>query len=233
MSTIDPNTVILELYPGPGGQEASLWAKDLANMYIRYANKVGWKVSQLDNLTLKITGIDCYDQLKHEAGVHRVQRIPSTEKRGRLHTSTASVAVIPHLINSDIVINPADLEFSATRAGGHGGQNVNKVSTAVRLSHRPSGITVSVRQERSQQQNRQIALDLIKSKLWQIQKQKKQGLISSARSDINQQSRSDKIRTYNFPRNQVKDHRLNQSFPLNAILEGRLDNLLLELSALS
>jgi len=234
MPNIDTNIITLEIHPGPGGQEATLWANDLLNMYIRYANKVGWKINQLDNLVVKIKGIDAYDQLRHESGTHRVQRIPSTEKRGRIHTSTASVAIIPHIINSDIKINPSDLEFSASRAGGKGGQNVNKVSTAVRLTHKPSGITVSVRQERSQQQNREIALELIKAKLWQQQEDSRQSTISSARSAISQSGRSDKIRTYNYARNQIKDHRIKKSFNnLSAILEGNLEPLLLELSTLS
>jgi len=232
MANIDPNTVTLEFHPGPGGQEAALWASDLLDIYLRYANKVGWKVSQLDNLVIQISGIDCYDQLKHEAGTHRVQRVPETEKRGRIHTSTASIAVIPKIISADINVSPADLEFSASRAGGKGGQNVNKVSTAVRMTHKPSGITVSVRQERSQQQNREIAIEIIKSKLWQIEEAKKISAISSARSQISQSDRSDKIRTYNYARDQIKDHRLNKSFKLSSVLAGHLDDLLLELSVL-
>ena len=234
MTNIDPNTVVLEFHPGPGGQEATIWAHDLLNMYVRYANKVGWKISQLDENIIKIKGVDAYDQLRHEAGTHRVQRIPATEKRGRIHTSTASVAILPHLISSDIVISPSDLEFSASRAGGKGGQNVNKVSTAVRLTHKPSGITVSVRRERSQQQNREIAMELIKAKLWQRQENANQQTVSSARSGISQSGRSDKIRTYNYARNQVKDHRINKSFNnLDSILNGNLESLFLQLSVLT
>jgi peptide chain release factor 1 len=233
MANIDPNTITLEFHPGPGGQEATLWANDLLNMYLRYANKVGWKVNQLDDLVIQIQGIDCYDQLKHETGTHRVQRIPETEKKGRIHTSTASIAVIPKITSTEINVNPADLEFSASRAGGKGGQNVNKVSTAVRMTHKPSGITVSVRQERSQQQNREIALEMIKAKLWQIEETKKMSAISSARSQISQSDRSDKIRTYNYARDQIKDHRINKSFKLSSALSGHLDDLLLELSVLS
>ena len=234
MPNIDPNIAIIELHPGPGGQEATIWANDLLNMYIRYANKVGWKITQLDDLVIKISGADAYDQLRHESGTHRVQRIPTTEKRGRIHTSTASVAIIPHITSNQISINPADLEFSASRAGGKGGQNVNKVSTAVRLVHKTTGIAVSVRQERSQQQNKQIALELIKAKLWQQQEDNKQSTISSARSAISQSGRSDKIRTYNYARNQIKDHRINKSFNnLESILAGNLEPLLLELSILT
>ena len=232
MPTFDSHTATLEIHPGPGGQEATLWAQDLLNMYIRFANKVGWKVSQIDDLAIKITGVDVYDQLRHESGTHRVQRIPETEKRDRIHTSTATLAVIPRLLDSNIVVNDSDLEFSASRAGGAGGQNVNKVSTAVRLTHKPTGITVSVRQERSQQQNREIALELIKAKLWQIEADKKESTISSARSKISQSGRSDKIRTYNYARDQIKDHRINKSFKLNSALDGDLTSLLLELTVL-
>ncbi|MGI5840614.1 MAG: peptide chain release factor-like protein [Patescibacteria group bacterium] len=232
MPTINPNVAVMEFYLGPGGQEAALWAQDLQNMYVRYANKLGWKVSQIDDNIIKISGYDAYGQLKHETGTHRVQRIPVTEKRGRLQTSTASVVVFPEVEARDITINPDDVEITATRAGGHGGQNVNKVSTAVRLVHKPTGLTFNVRQERSQQQNRDIAMNLLRAKLWQIEEDKKLNRINSSRASIGSGDRAEKIRTYNYPRNQVRDHRIDQSFNLDKVLQGNLEDLFLELSIL-
>ena len=232
MPSINPNYAILEFRPGPGGEESILWMDDLMKMYIRYSNKVGWRVSQIDDNVIKISGTDAYQQLKWETGTHRVQRIPATEKRGRLQTSTAAIVVLPQIETSEISINPDDIEITASRAGGKGGQNVNKVSTAVRLLHKPTGLTFSVRQERSQQQNREIALNLLKSKLWQIEEEKKTSQIGTARSSIGQAMRADKIRTYNYPRNQIKDHRLNKDFNLQKTLDGDLFDLLLELTTL-
>jgi peptide chain release factor 1 len=231
--TIDPNIAVLEFRPGPGGEESQIWLQDLMNMYTRYATKVGWKSSLLDDDVVKITGVDAYEQLKWETGTHRVQRIPVTEKHGRIHTSTAAVVVLPYVTSNDITINPDDLEMTASRAGGHGGQNVNKVSTAVRLLHKPTGITFSVRQERSQQQNREIAMNLLKAKLWQMEEDKKNSGASSTRSSIGQALRSDKIRTYNYARNQIKDHRIDKSFNLKNCLDGDLVDLLLELTVLN
>jgi peptide chain release factor 1 len=230
--TLNPHIAILEFRPGPGGEESYLWFKDLMTMYIRYANKVGWKVAEIDDNIIKISGVDAYGQLKYETGTHRVQRIPLTEKHGRIHTSTAAVVVLPQIDSHQIVINPKDVNITASRAGGHGGQNVNKVSTAVRLLHKPTGLAFSVRQERSQQQNHDIAMNLLRAKLWQIEEDQKNSQISSTRSSIGQALRSDKIRTYNYARNQVKDHRINQSFPLDKCLNGELAELLLELTAL-
>lgn len=234
MPTIDPNIAIMEFRAGPGGEEAQLWANDLKRMYTRYANKVGWKVSEINENTIKITGFDAYNQLQYETGTHRVQRIPITEKHGRIHTSTAAVVVLPKIISQDIKINPDDLEFQACRAGGHGGQNVNKVSTAVRLTHKPTGIVVSCRKERFQQANREAALEILKSKLWQIEKDKKNLQINTTRAVIGQAKRAEKIRTYNYDRNQVKDHRLNKNFNnLTEILDGNLEDLFLELISLN
>lgn len=233
MTTVNPHIAILEFRPGPGGDESNLWLSDLQDMYIAYANKVGWKVNILDENVIKITGYDAHNQLQWETGTHRVQRIPETERKGRIHTSTASLVVLPHIETSDIKIRPEDLEITASRAGGHGGQNVNKVSTAIRLLHKPTGITFSVRQERSQQQNREIAMELLTAKLYQMEEEKKASSLNSARSAIGLGLRADKIRTYNYPRNQVKDHRIDKSFNLDKILKGELEDLLLELSVLS
>ena len=232
MPTINPNHAVMEFRPGPGGEESILWMDDLMKMYVRYANKVGWRVSQIDENIIKISGTDAFNQLKWETGTHRVQRVPVTEKRGRLQTSTAAIVVLPQIETFEININPDDLEFTASRAGGKGGQNVNKVSTAVRLLHKPTGLNFSVRQERSQQQNREIAINLLKSKLWQIEEEKKTSQIGTARSSIGQALRADKIRTYNYPRNQIKDHRINKSFNLDQTLNGDLTDLLLQLSVL-
>lgn len=233
MPTINPNIIIMEFRPGPGGDEATLWAGDLQNMYSRFANKTGWKITTLDDDTIQISGFDVYEQLKFETGTHRVQRIPTTEKKGRIHTSTASVVVYPQINSKDIQLNPSDVEMTASRAGGKGGQNVNKVSTAVRLTHKPTGITVSVRQERSQQQNRELGMQILASKLWQTEEEKRLSTLKSARSKLGHGDRSEKIRTYNYARNQVKDHRINKSFNLDQILNGDLTDMLLELSVLN
>jgi peptide chain release factor 1 len=232
MPTINPNHAVMEFRPGPGGEESIIWMDDLMKMYVRYANKVNWRVSQIDENIIKISGTDAFNQLKWETGTHRVQRVPVTEKRGRLQTSTAAIVVLPQIETFEITINPDDLEFTASRAGGKGGQNVNKVSTAVRLLHKPTGLNFSVRQERSQQQHREIALNLLKSKLWQIEEEKKISQIGTARSSIGQALRADKIRTYNYPRNQIKDHRINKEFNLQKTLDGDLFDLLLELTVL-
>ena len=233
MPTLNPNVAIMEFYPGPGGQEATIWANDLMNMYVRYANKVGWKVNQIDDHIIQISGFDAYNQLKHEAGTHRVQRIPITEKRGRIQTSTASIAIMPKIDSKEVNFSMDDVVITASRAGGNGGQNVNKVSTAIHLVHKPTGLMFDVRTERYQQQNREIALELLKTKLWQMEEEKRAAQVAGGRSNISQSTRADKIRTYNYPRNQIKDHRLEKSFNnLDEVMSGYLDDILLELTVL-
>lgn len=219
--------VYLETRGAAGGDEAKIWAADLLRMYLRYATKKDWKTALVDDNTLSISGPFVFDKLKNESGVHRVQRIPKTEKRGRIHTSTATVAVLPEIKENEIQINPNDLEIQFFRAGGHGGQNVNKVSTAVRLIHKPTGIVVTASQERFQEQNRQIALSILRSKLWEREEERKLREIAGYRSPIGQGKRAEKIRTYNFPQNRVTDHRIGKSFGnLEAILDGEIDKLI-------
>lgn len=217
----------LEIRGATGGDEAKLWGNDLLRMYLRYAAKKGWKVIQMDEKTIRISGPSVFDLLKNESGVHRVQRVPVTEKRGRIHTSTATVAVLPEIRETEVQINPQDLEWSFTRAGGHGGQNVNKVSTAVRLIHKPSGLVVEAREERFQEQNRQIALSLLRSKLWEREEEEKLRTIAGYRSAIGRGMRNEKIRTYNFPQDRVTDHRLGKSWgKLELIVDGDLDKVI-------
>lgn len=223
---MNTNIAILEIRGAAGGDEAKIWAQDLARMYTKFAQKRGWPVNVLDEGVLKIKGQDVYEKLKFEAGVHRVQRIPVTERRGRIHTSTATVAVLPEIPSHQININPQDLDWQFYRASSQGGQNVQKVSTAVRLIHKPTGITLTCEQERYQERNRQIALSLLASKLWQKEEEKKETEIAGYRSIIGRGMRSEKIRTYNFAQNRVTDHRLGKSFyNLEKILDGDLSKL--------
>jgi len=228
---MNPNTVILEIRPGPGGDEAKLWAEDLLRMYSKYANLKNWKINFIDDHILKISGQDCYKAFKNEAGVHRVQRVPVTEKRGRVHTSTASVAVLAEVPETSVVINPNDLEWNFYRASSKGGQNVQKVSTAVRLTHKSSGIVVTAQSERFQEQNRINALSILRSKLWDIEEEKKEKAVGDQRAIIGRAMRNEKIRTYNFTQDRITDHRLNKSFhQIENIMEGKIDKLLQELS---
>lgn len=223
---MENQTLYLEIRGATGGDEAKLWGVDLLRMYSRYAVKKNWKMLQLTDNTIKITGMGAFDALKNEAGVHRVQRVPITEKRGRIHTSTATVVVLPEIKETEVYVNPGDLDWQFTTGGGHGGQNVNKVATAVRLTHRPTGIVVEAREERFQEQNRQIALSLLRSRLWEKQEEEKLKTIAGYRSVIGRGMRSEKIRTYNFPQDRVTDHRLGKNWgKLEAIIGGDLDRI--------
>ena len=218
--------VYLEIRGATGGDEAKLWGQDLLRMYIRFAVKIGWKVYSVSDNTIKISGFGAFDSLKNESGVHRVQRVPVTEKRGRIHTSTATVVVLPEIKETEIQINPNDLEWSFTTGGGHGGQNVNKVSTAVRLVHKPTGTVAEAREERFQEQNRQIALSLLRSRLWERQEAEKMRTVAGYRSVIGRGMRSEKIRTYNFPQDRLTDHRIGKNWgKLEAIMDGELEKV--------
>lgn len=199
----------IEIRPAAGGNEAKIWTTDLMRMYMKYATKRGWQLTTIDDGTLIISGESSFDEMKNETGVHRVQRVPVTEKRGRIHTSTATVAVLPEIKDSEIQISDSDLDWQFYRASTQGGQNVQKVSTAVRLTHKPSGIVVTSEQERHQEQNRKIALDLLRAKLWEKQEEEKIKTIAGYRSPIGRGMRAEKTRTYNFPQNRVTDHKIN------------------------
>ncbi len=202
---MNSDVAILEFRAGPGGEEAKIWAKDLLRMYVRYANLLDWKVEQLDDNVIRIRGPQAFTKLQYEAGTHRVQRVPTTERQGRIHTSTATVAVLPDIPENEIQIRPEDLEWDFYRSGGKGGQNVNKVSSAVRLRHKPSGMVVQCQTERDQYQNRQVALSMLRAKLWEQEELENARVAGDARSIIGRGMRAEKIRTYNYPQNRVTD----------------------------
>ncbi|MDQ5930984.1 MAG: Peptide chain release factor 1 [Patescibacteria group bacterium] len=222
-----PNEIILEARAGAGGDEAAIFATELADMYERYATSKGWSTKHLDEYTREIKGKDVYKLLRYETGVHRVQRVPATEKNGRIHTSTASIAILPMRKKVNFVINPADLEMEYSRSGGAGGQNVNKVETAVRLIHKPTGIDVRSTSERSQLANREKALQILTAKLQQMKEAEEAAKYSGDRKNqIGTADRSEKIRTYNFPQDRVTDHRIRQNFSnIEGIMLGKLDKI--------
>ena len=222
-----PNSVVMELRAGTGGDEAAIFARDLKEMYQKYAEHRGWKTRSIDDLTLEIASPDAYDALRYETGVHRVQRVPLTEKSGRIHTSTASIAVLPIRLKSKIDINPADIHMEFSRSGGAGGQNVNKVETAVRLVHTPTGIDVRSSSERSQLANREKAMQILSAKLEQLHEEEEAKKHAAERKEqIGTGDRSEKIRTYNYLQDRVTDHRLKESWHnLPKILAGGIDDV--------
>lgn len=237
----DPNddrNVIVEIRGGAGGDEAALFANSLYRMYTMYAEMHKWKVDLINlndtelggvkEVSFSISGDGAYSRLKFESGVHRVQRVPETESQGRVHTSTVTVAVLPEVDEIDFEINPADLQMEAYRSGGAGGQNVNKVSSAVRITHVPSGMVVACQTERSQLQNRENCIKMLRSRLLEAEVQKRDSKIASERkAQVGTGDRSERIRTYNYPQGRLSDHRINYtSYQLESLLNGNIDDLL-------
>ena len=240
-----PNQLMLEVRAGTGGEEAALFAMQLAEMYERYSAQKGWDFRKLDEsqaemggykeASFEIDGKGSYDALKYEMGVHRIQRIPATEKSGRVHTSTATVAVLPMVEHADIVINPADVEMEFSRSGGAGGQNVNKVETAVRLIHKPTGIAVRCTSERSQHKNRDKAMSILRAKIAELEAEKAAKSFSAERKgQIGTGDRSEKIRTYNVLQDRITDHRIKQSWHnIEKIFAGGFEPIVEALQAVS
>ena len=234
----DERNVIMEIRAGTGGEEAALFAGDLLRMYLRYVERKGWKAEIMSSnptdlggykeVIVSIQGRGVYSRLKFESGVHRVQRVPVTESGGRIHTSTATVAILPEATDVEVEINPDELKIDTFRAGGHGGQNVNKVESAVRITHIPTGIVVTCQDERSQYQNREKALRILRAHLLEIKERERENEEAQLRkSQVGSGERSEKIRTYNFPQNRVTDHRIGLTlYNLQDVLDGALDELI-------
>jgi len=233
----DSRNTIVEIRGGVGGEEAALFAADLARMYTRYADRIGWKTETLDlspaekggikEVIFLISGEDVYKKLRYESGVHRVQRVPATEAQGRVHTSTATVAVLPEAKDVDVVIRPDDLEISVCRSGGPGGQGVNTTDSAVQITHKPSGLTVRCQDGRSQTKNKDKAMQVLRSRLLERMQQEEESKYAEHRkSQIGGGERNEKIRTYNFPDNRLTDHRVRYTaHNLNLVMEGDLDEI--------